>query len=64
MIRGETGAIFVGPDQEPAQHHAGVIVQVSSPTAAGEELLGVAIVLRCCARHHLFERNGELIWVK
>ena len=46
---------------QPPQHHAGVFAERPREAGAGEELGRIAIVLRRRSRHHLLQRDGELV---
>ena len=49
------------PPGQPPQHHPGMLGQRPREAGAGEELRRVAVVVRRSPRHHLLERNGELV---
>jgi hypothetical protein len=54
----------LGLSREPAEHHTGVFPERAREAGAGEELVGLAVVLGRRAGHYLFQRDGELVRVE
>ena len=54
----------VGPARQPAQHHPGVLAQRPREAGAGEELVGLPVVLRGRPGDDLFQVDGELVRVE